>query len=90
MSDSYEEDGIFMPTKDQILAYANELGIPKEQVTDDVIEFVRKRVKLGLGHWPEVVKNALKEAIECPLGLACYPSCAWWEDGKCTFLSGAK
>ena len=44
MSDSHEEDAIFMLTKDQVLACANELGIPREQVTDDVIEFVRKRV----------------------------------------------
>jgi len=85
VSDSYEEDAIFMLTKDQVLACANELGISKEQVTDDVTEFVRMRVGLGLRHWPEVVKSGLEEAIECPLGLVCYPSCFWWQDGKCTF-----
>jgi len=85
VSDSHEEDAIFMLTKDQVLACANELGIPREQVTDDMIEFVRKRVKLGLHHWPDVVKSALKEAIECPLRLVCYPSCSWWQDDKCTF-----
>jgi hypothetical protein len=68
-----------------ILACANELGISKEQVPDDVKEFVRMRVRLGLHHWPEVIKSGLKEAIECPLGLVCYPSCFWWQDGRCTF-----
>ena len=87
MSHSYEEDIILLLTKDEVLACANELGISKEQVTDDVIGLVRMTV---FCHWREVIKSTLKEAIECPLGLACYPSCAWWEDGKCTFLSGAK
>ena len=38
MSDSYEEDVIFMVTKDDVLACANEFGISKERVTDNVIE----------------------------------------------------
>ncbi len=29
--------------------------------------------------------QAGKEAVKCPLGLVCYPSCFWWKDGKCTF-----
>ena len=85
MSESYEEDIIFMLTKGDILACASELGISKEQVTDNVIELVKKKISLGLGNWPEVVKSALNEAIGCPLGLGCYPSCFWWQDGKCTF-----
>jgi len=35
--------------------------------------------------WPEVRKNTFREAIECPLKLVCYLSCAWWKDGKCIF-----
>ena len=82
------EDSIFIPTRDDILACANELGIPDEQVTADVIELVKKRVNPGLGHWPEAVKSALKGATKCPLGLVCYPSCFWWKDGKCIFPRG--
>ena len=85
MSETSEQDIIFLLTKDDVLACANELGIPEEQLTEDVIELVRRRVRLALRNWSEVVKNTLKEAIKCPLGLVCYPSCAWWKDGKCIF-----
>jgi len=79
---------IFMVTKDDVLACANELGIPKEQVTDDVIELVREKVSQGLRNWREVIKGIVKEtvkkeAIKCPLGMVCSPSCAWREVGEC-------
>ncbi len=92
MAESSKEDILVMAilkvTKDDVLASANELGIPKEQVTDDVIELVKEKVSQVLIHWSEViediVKEALKkEAIECPLGLVCSPSCAWREVGEC-------
>lgn len=69
MSESYEEEVIFMLTKNDILVCSNELEMPKEQVTDDV----------------EVAKSTPMEAVKCPLGLVCYPSCFWWKNGKCTF-----
>jgi len=79
------KDIIFMLTKDEVLACAHELGISKEQVTDDVIELVKSRINLEFRHWPEIVKGLLKEVTKCPLGLVCYPSCFWWKDGRCTF-----
>ena len=85
VSENCVEGVIFMLTKDEVLACAKELGISKEQVGDNIIELVKTRVSLGLGHWPEVVKSALREAIICPLGLVCYPSCFWWQDAKCRF-----
>ena len=85
MLPNYKEDIIFVLTKDEVLTCAMELGMPREQVTDAVIESVKRRVSLEFSHWPEVVKSALSEAIKCPLGLDCYPSCYWWKDGKCTF-----
>ncbi len=85
MSRSCEESIIFILTKDDVLACASGLRISSEQITDDVIESVKKRVSLEFRRWTEVVKATLREAIECPLGLDCYPSCAWWKDGKCTF-----
>lgn len=85
MRQSYGEDVIFMLTKHDVLVCTNELGIPQEQVTDDVIELVKKKISLSFGNWPEVVKSALIEAVKCPLGLVCYPSCYWWKDGRCTF-----
>ena len=85
MPQSYAEDIVFILTKEDVLACAMELGMSKEQITNDVTESVKRRVSLEFSLWPEVVKAALKKAIECPLGLDCYPSCAWWKDGKCTF-----
>ena len=85
VSKGSERDIIFMLTKGDILACANELGISKEQVTDDVIELVKSKVNLEFSRWPEIVKSLLKEATKCPLGLVCYPSCFWWNGGRCTF-----
>ena len=88
------ENIVFMLIKEDVLACTMELGISKEQVTDDVIESVKRRVRLEFSRWPEVwpevIKAALKEAIKCPLGLDCYPSCAWWKGGKCTFPEQVK
>jgi len=74
-----------MLTKHDVLVYANELGIPQERVTDEVIEQVKRRISLSFSNWSEVVKSVLTEAVKCPLELVCYPSCFWWKDGKCTF-----
>jgi len=87
---SYERAIVFMLTNEDVLACAMELGIAEEQVTSDVMELVKRRVRLEFSRWPEEVKAALKEAIKCPLGLDCYPSCAWWQDGKCTFSEQVK
>ncbi len=70
---------VFMLTRDDIRACANELGMPEEQLSDDVIELVKEKVSQGLGDWRELIKGVVKEAIKCPLDLACSPSCAWRE-----------
>jgi len=94
MAESCKEDiivmAILMVTKDDVLTCANELGMSKEQVTDEVIELVRKEVSQGLHEWREVVKGIVKEAIKCPLGLVCSPSCVWREVGECIFSPRAK
>jgi len=81
---------IFMVTRDDVQACADELGIPEEQITDDVIELVKEKVSQGLGEWREIAKGMVKQAFkkdafECPLGLVCSPSCAWRE--VCGFVS---
>ena len=85
---------MFTVTKNDVLACANELGIPEEQVTDDVVELVKERVSQGLCGWREAIKDMVKEAINeeavvCPLGMVCSPSCAWQEVCQCTSPSGA-
>ena len=79
------EEIIFMLTKDKVLACADELGISKEQVTDNVVELVKSRIGLEFHHWPEIVRGLLTEVTKCPLGLVCYPSCFWWKDNRCMF-----
>ena len=81
---------MFMVTRGDILTCAEELGISKEQVSDDVIELVKEKVSQGLGSWREVIKGMVKEAIRCPLGLACSPSCAWREVGGCILRRDVK
>jgi len=83
---------IFRVTKSDVLACANELGIPEEQITDDVMELVKEYVSQGLAGWQGVIKDMVKEiikmdAVECPLGVACSPSCVWREVGQCLSLS---
>ena len=87
MAESSKEDiiimAIFMVTKNDILACANELGMPEEWVSDDLIELVKEKVSQDMRDWREVIKSIVKEAIECPLSLVCSPSCAWREVGRC-------
>ena len=85
---------LFVVTKDSVFSCADEMGIPREQITDDIIEVVRLKVSEILGSWREVVKSMVKETIEketadketnqCPLGIVCSPSCPYKEIGECT------
>ena len=94
MPESSKEDiivmAIFMVTRDDVLTCAKELGIPEEQVTDDVIELVKEKVSQGLRGWREVIKSMVKETIKCPLGIVCSASCAWREVGECILPRGVK
>ncbi len=76
---------IFTVTKDDVLACADGLGIPRQKVTNDAIEILKEKVSQGLDDFREAVKDMIEEAIKCPLELDCYPSCAWWKSGKCVF-----
>ncbi|MBA7559629.1 hypothetical protein ES708_01244 [subsurface metagenome] len=85
MSKNNRQDIIFMLTKGEVLACAKELKIPKEQVTDEVIELIEDKLKAEFGRWPEIVKEVLTQVSQCPLGLTCFPSCCWWKEGRCIF-----
>ena len=90
MSERCGEDIIFMLTKDEVIACANELGMSEEQITEDEISLVKERVSQGLGGWRESVKGMVRDAIKCPLGLVCSPSCVWQEGGECTLFREVK
>ncbi|MFC2052298.1 hypothetical protein ACFLT4_06185 [Chloroflexota bacterium] len=81
MTESGKEDIILMVvlmlTKDDVLTYADELMIPRERITDDIIETLKEKINQDLGEWREVIKGMVKKAIGCPLGIDCSPSCAF-------------
>jgi len=78
---------LFVVTKDDVLSSAREIGLSEAEVSEDVIEMVKERVSQGLGDWRERVKDLVKEAIRCPLGMACSTSCPYREIGQCARTS---
>jgi hypothetical protein len=80
-----DKDIIFTLTRDEVMAYARELDIPEERVTDEVLELIKDRLNHEFSQWPEIVKEILAKAVQCPLGLKCFPSCCWWKEGRCIF-----
>jgi transcriptional regulator with XRE-family HTH domain len=34
-----------------------------------------------------ILKSIARQIGGCPLGLVCYPSCFWWQDGGCSYRS---
>jgi hypothetical protein len=85
MTEKNQKNIIFILTKDQVLACAQELGIAKERLTDEAIELVKDKINREFDRWPEIVKEILAQATQCPLGLTCFPSCCWWKEGRCIF-----
>jgi len=59
-----DENTIFILTREDVVACAEQMGIPKEAITDDAIHEVKKGVEFGLECWSEVVKTALDEALK--------------------------
>ena len=55
---------LFTLTKDDVIACANEMGIPQEAITDEVLEQVKKGMEWGLDCWPDVVKEAINLALK--------------------------
>ncbi len=68
MAEENEQDilvmAIFMVTKNDVLACADELGLSQEQITDDVVEQVKEEVGQGIGNWREAVRGMVRETIE--------------------------
>ena len=57
---------IFILTMEDVVACAEEMDIPKEAITDDIFYSVKKGVEFGLECWSDVVKTAIKEALDSP------------------------
>jgi hypothetical protein len=89
MTAKHDENVIYTLLKDEVSACAQDLGISEEQVAYSILKGMRKIVDLEIGHWPlEDPSNPLGVS-NCPLGLDCYPSCAWWSEKGCLFIEEA-
>jgi hypothetical protein len=60
---STDRETIFILTREDVIVCAQELGIPEESITEDILAQVKKGVEWGLECWAEVVKTALREAL---------------------------
>ncbi len=59
-----DENTIFILTREDVVACAEQMGIPEEAITDDVLYQVKKGVEFGLECWTDVVKTAIAEALK--------------------------
>jgi hypothetical protein len=58
------EKVIFVLTEADVKATARQYGFPEDQITDGVLEAVKKGVEFGLECWQEVVKEAIDFAMK--------------------------
>ena len=55
---------VFLLTREDVIACAEEMSLLKEAITDDVFYKVRKGVESAWEGWPEVVKAAISYALK--------------------------
>ena len=55
---------VFILTMEDVVACAEEMGIPKKAITDDIFYKVRKGVESAWEGWPEVVKGVISYALK--------------------------
>ena len=55
---------VFILTMEDVVNCAEEMDIPKEAITADILHQIKKGVEFGLECWSEVVKTALDEALK--------------------------
>jgi hypothetical protein len=59
-----DQDIIFILTKEDVLECAEQMGLPPQAITDDVLRQVRKGVESGFEFWSEVVMSAIDFALK--------------------------
>jgi len=55
---------VFILTMEDVIGCAEEMGIPKENITEDVFYQVKKGVEFGLECWSEVMQEAINMALK--------------------------
>jgi len=58
------EEVVFILTREDVLLRAKEMGIPADEITDDIFYQVKKGVEWGLESWSEVMKEAINMALK--------------------------
>ena len=59
-----DQNTIFILTREDVIGCARQMGIPEEEITDDVLYQVKKGVEWGLECWSEVVKESINLALK--------------------------
>lgn len=70
---STDRETVFVLTREDVISCAREMDIPEEAITDDILAQVKKGVEWGLECWSEVVKTAIREALNPPSGKEIQP-----------------
>ena len=60
----FGKDVIFVLSREDVIACARELNVPEEDITDEVLQEIKKGVDWGMEFWSDVVKEAIRIAIE--------------------------
>ena len=59
-----DRDTVFILTREDVIECARELNVPEEDITDEVLQEIKKGVDWGMEFWSDVVKEAIRIAIE--------------------------
>jgi len=59
-----DSDILFCVTREDVIGCAEQMGIPKESMTDDVLRQVEKGLEWGFEGWSEVVEGAINMALK--------------------------
>jgi len=59
-----EPRDVFILTREDVLGCAEQMGIPRAVITDDVLEQVKKSIEWGLDCWSQVVMEAINFALK--------------------------
>ena len=55
---------IFVLSREDVVGCAQEMGIPEEAITDEVLDRIKDAVEWGLECWSEVVKEAINVVLK--------------------------
>jgi hypothetical protein len=66
---------MFMVTEKDVLAWAEELGMPLNNSSEEMVLMLKEKIQQDASSWQELFEHMVKEAIRCPLDRVCTRSC---------------